>query len=743
MIGQTVSHYKVLDKLGEGGMGVVYRARDTHLGRCVALKFLSEEVSGQEAEKTRFLHEAQAAASLNHPNVCTIHEIAEHEGRPFIAMECVEGESLKDKLDKGPLPIEQALDIAIQVACGLLDAHDKGLIHRDIKPGNIMLSESGQAKIMDFGLVRLPDRTRVTKTGFVAGTMAYMSPEQGLGKEVDCRTDLWSLGVVLYEMIGGRIPFHSDYEQATVYLILNEEPEPVTSLRPDVPLDLERILHTALAKEPSERYKSAQDFRADLLALAGTDNEDAGSGRRAIQQATPSVAVLRFADLSPQKDQDYFCEGIAEELINALTKIEGLKVAARTSTFRFPEQVTDIRKVGRELGVGNVLEGSVRTSRDRLRITAKLVNTRDGFHLWSEQYDRDVSDIFSIQDEISLAIVGNLRGTLLGKERKALMKRHTRDQRAHNLYLKGLYFWNRRLEGGLKRAMEYFRRAVEKDPHYALAHVGIADTFNLLGFFGYVPPEEAFPRAKAAAHEALEVDEALGEAHASLGFAITHYDWDWQAAEREFKHAIKLNPSHATVHQWYSLVLAATGRLEEAVTECKWALQLDPLSLIINALVGVFYYFSGDHDACIKRQQRALEMEPSFLLSYVYIALAYAAKNSPEQVVATGKKAEALASDNSYALALLGWAYGESGNGDAANRILERLHALSKERYVAPSHQAVVLAALGRRDDALAQLEKACAAHDPLLISVKSIPVAESLHADERFRALYEKSGLA
>jgi len=658
MIGRTISHYKILEKLGEGGMGVVYKAEDKKLKRVVALKFLFPQAVGAEEDKTRFIHEAQTAASLNHPNICTVYEIDEYEDQPFIAMECLDGESLQANIRSGPLKLDKAVEIAAQIAEGLQEAHSRGIIHRDIKSANIMLTATGRVKVMDFGLAKSPGRTRLTRSGMTVGTAAYMSPEQAKGGRVDHRTDIWSLGIVLHEMLTGELPFKADYEQATIYLIMNQEPPSTQSRRSDVPNELERIITRALKKDVRERYQSAEDLKKDLELLRDTTRSRSMRGKVAEEEDKPSIAVLPFRDMSSQRDQEYFCEGIAEELINALVKLRGLRVAARTSAFQFKGRESNVKEIGEELNVRTVLEGSIRKAGNRLRITAQLVNVEDGFHIWSEKYDRELDDIFAIQDDISLAIVDKLSVKLFGEEKSALVKRHTVDQEAHNLYLTGLYFWNRRHEGGMKRAMECFRQAIDKDPGYALAHVGVADTYNITGMFGYLPPKEAFPKAIAAAKRALEIDDTLGEAHASLGFARTFYEWDWSAAENEFIRAIELSPNYATAHSWYGLYLSATGRNDEGINEAEKARDLDPLSLIINATVGLLYYFASRYEESIANQKKALELDPDFLIANGWIVMAYAENGMCDRAVRTMNRVEASAAEHPFTLGYFGYYYG-------------------------------------------------------------------------------------
>jgi len=580
--GTVISHYKIIKKIGSGGMGVVYKAQDTKLKRTVALKFLRPQALGSEEEKTRFVHEAQAAAALDHPNICTVYEIDEAEGHTFISMACIEGQSLKDRIASAPLKLDEVIDIAIQVASGLQEAHEKGIIHRDIKSANIMLTEKGQTKIMDFGLAKLAGGMQLTKTGTTMGTVAYMSPEQARGEEVDHQTDIWSLGVVLYEMVTGQMPFKGEHEQAVIYSILNSDPQPITGLRTGVPMELDRVIAKILGKSADERYPHINDILVDLRSLRKTLESEALKDQDATTKTHPSIAVLPFTNLSVDKEQEYFCDGMAEEIISALTHVEGLHIVARTSAFAFKGEKLDVREIGKRLNVGTVLEGSVRKAGNRLRISAQLINVADGYHLWSEKYDRDMEDIFAIQDEISLAIVDKLKVKLLGEEKAALVKRYTDNLEAYSLYLKGRYHWSKRTPEGIKKAIQHFKQVIEKDPNYALAHAGLADCYSMLEQARVLPAKEAFPKAKAAVTKALEIDETLAEAHTSLAFVRWYYDWDWAGAEKEFLRAIELNPNYPTGHQWYAVYLAEMGRPAEAISEIKKAQELDPLLVIIN-----------------------------------------------------------------------------------------------------------------------------------------------------------------
>ncbi len=742
MIGQTISHYKILSKLGEGGMGVVYKAEDLKLNRFVALKFLPSQVSDDQTRK-RFVHEAQAASSLEHPNICSIHEIDETpDGRMFIVMPCYEGESLLTKIERGPLKLDDALEIAIQVASGLSKAYEKGIVHRDIKPGNIFMTSDGVAKIVDFGLAKLSGRSKLTRTGTSPGTVSYMSPEQLKGGDVDHRTDIWALGIVLYEMITGDLPFRGDYEQAMSYSIVNVAPKPIRSLHPDVPLEIERLIEKTLAKDPNERYQTSTELIGALRSLKKRSEFSLVGVGASAEKALPSIAVLPFKDMSPQRDQEYFCEGIAEELINGLTQIEGLSVAARTSAFQFKGRDLDVRRIGRELGVESVLEGSVRKAANRLRITAQLVTVSDGYHLWSEKYDRDLEDIFAIQDEISLAIVEKLRGKLLKEERSKLVRRYTDNEEAYNLYLKGRYYWNRRHEGGIQKAIELFQQTVEKDPLCAPAYVGMADCYNVSGILGHMDPRIAYARSKDAVAKALDIDDDLAEAHASLGWIKTFYDWDWTGAESEFLRAVELNPNYGTAHYFYSLYLCVMGRFDEGVAESSRALELDPIDLAINSIVGCTLYWGRRYDAAIEQMQKTLDMDPNFYLANLYVGMLLDKKEMWREAVEALTRALAVSPGSPLAMGFIGYALAASGKRKEALEVLDRLEKLSRERFVGSFTKALIHFGLKADDRMFECLESAFAEKESWLAMLNTLPLWDGARSDPRFIALVRRIGL-
>lgn len=740
MIGKTILHYKIMEQLGAGGMGLVYKAEDTRLKRTVALKFLPLELTRDEEAKNRFINEAQAASSLQHANICTIHDIDKTEdGRLFICMDCYEGETLKKKLESSLLSIVETIDIVIQVVQGLIKAHEKGIVHRDIKPANIFITRDGVVKILDFGLAKLATQTKVTKTGSTLGTISYMSPEQAKGDKIDHRSDIWSLGVVIYEMVTGQIPFKGDYEQAIVYSIVNDEAEPITNIRSELPMELELVIQKAMQKDPKERYEDLQKFLVDFNSLKSKLEAHQTVD---IEKPLPSIAVLPFVNMSADPENEYFTDGLAEDLINALSKIKEFRVSARTSTFSFKGEKIDIREIGRKLKVKTVLEGSVRKAGNRLRITAQLINVRDGYHLWSEQYDRVMADVFDIQDEITLAIVNALKVELLAGENQAVMKRYTQNVEAYNLYLKGRYYWNKMNIEAFRKSIDYFQRAIAIDPTYALAYAGLADSYTGLGDAGLsaIPPKEAFSKAKIAVQKALEIDDALAEAHASLAHLNMH-NFDWSGSEQEFHRAIELNPNYATTYHMFAFYFALMERHNEAITTIKKALELDPVSLGINTDLGVLFYFAGQYDQAIKQYHKTLEMDPGFIRAYVTLGSAYGQKGMYQEAIDMVQKAIDLSGDRSK-IAALGRVYALSGKKDEALKVIDELKELAKQRYISPYCFALVYSCLGEKDQAINWLQRAFEKHVSELIYMKVDPYLENLQSDPRFIALLKKVAL-
>ncbi len=741
MIGKTISHYKILEKLGQGGMGVVYRAEDIQLGRTVALKFLPAELTPDAEAKERFIREAQAASALDHPNICTIYEINESEGKTFIAMAYIEGHTLREKVASGPLKLAETLDIAIQAAEGLQEAHEKGIVHRDIKPANIMITPKGQAKMMDFGLAKLGGALQTSQIDTILGTVAYMSPEQAHGGEVDHRTDIWSLGVVLYEMLTGQRPFVGQYEQAIIYSILNEEPEPVTGLRRDVPQEVQRIIDKALSKDPAARYQKIGDL---LFDIKWAKKELETQTRREL----PSIVVLPFTNLSADREQDFFCEGMARDIINALTHVGGLRVAGWTSALSVRGEETDLREIGKKLKVKALLEGSVRKLGNKLRITVQLVNIADGFHIWSDAYDRDISelccpeDVFAIQDEISLAIVDKLKVELLGGEKEKIVKHHTEDLEAYNSYIRGRFFWNKRTEEGLKKAVEYFQQAIEKDPNYALAYAGLADSYIVLQDYSSVPPRELYPQAREAIRRALEIDETLAEAHTSLA-QIKFRWWDFETSEREYQKAIELNPNYSTAHHWYALYLMYTARFDEAIEEMKKAQELDPLSLVISRNDALVFYFARRYDRALEKLNQTLEMDSSFSMAHAWLGRVHLEKSSYEEALREFEKERDISGRwDSLVEAWKGVAYQRLGRTSEAQQVLKDLLKRARKSYVPPLALASLYFDLGEKDQGFGWLDRAYQEHDSTLLEIKVDPGFDSVRSDPRFINLLKKIGL-
>jgi serine/threonine protein kinase/Flp pilus assembly protein TadD len=734
------ARYQIIEELGKGGMGNVYRVLDKKLNEEVALKVIKPEISSDDRTIERFSNELRLARKIGHKNVGRMFELMEDDGTHFITMEYVAGEDLDSFIRRsGQLTIGKALSIARQVCEGLEEAHRLGVVHRDLKPANIMIDKMGEARIMDFGIARSLETKGLTGTQVMIGTPAYMSPEQAAGEDVDYRSDIYSFGIILYEMVTGRVPFGGDTPLSVCMKHKTEKPPDPRKMEPQIPESLSRLILKCLEKDKEKRYQNAGELLSALHNIAVGNLK----GKQVVgKKEEKSIAVLPFTDLSPQKDLEYFCDGIAEELISALAKVKLLQVASRTSSYQFKGKGYDISEIGKKLNVQTVLEGSLRKAGNRIRITAQLVDVANGYHVWSEKYDRDMEDIFAIQDEISLAIVEKLRVQLLKEEKEALAKRHTDNIEAYHAYLKGRYFWNRRYEGGLQKSLEFFNNAIATDPAYGLAYAGIADSYNLLGLYSWLPPKEAYSRAKAAAEKALEIDDTLGEAHASLGWIRCFFDWDWSAAEREFKRAIDLNQNYATAHEWYGLFLATQRRFDEAIREINRAQELDSLSLIISAIVGVIFYLARRYDEALGQFRETLEMDPNFSVAYLYQGEVYLSQAMWKEAIDAFQKGVALSPESTFAVGSLGSAYGMSGQKDKALKIMQRLDELEKERYVSPLYRAMISMGLAENDQSFEHLEKAYLERESYLTFLKEWPLFDSLRSFPRFAALLEKIDL-
>ena len=779
MIGQTISHYQILEKLGEGGMGVVYKAHDEKLHRDVALKFLPPYLTSDSTERERFLHEARAAAILNHPNIATVHEIDEHDGRLFLAMELIEGGTLRNLLGKEPMSVEKVLDVGIQVSEGLSAAHDKGIIHRDIKPENIMVTGKAHVKIMDFGLAKTVGVSTLTKTGATLGTVPYMSPEQARGEKVDHRSDIWSFGTVLYEMVTGQMPFKSQYNDAMVYMILNENPQPVTALRTGVPMELERIIAKCLQKKPSDRYQHMDDVIVDLrkvsvdsvkttsppsriwrspsrkwIAIALTAAAIASVIILYVSVPNPtdgeihsiavlplwqnSIAVLPFKNVSSDTEQEYFCDGMTEQLITNLTNLPNVKVIARTSVMQFKNSDKTIPQIAQELGVAHVLEGSVRKSGNRIRVTAQLIKADDGFHLWARDYDRQLEDIFAMQDDVSSAIVQALKVNIPLFRQHSTVTTAPKNIEAYDLYLRGNFFLHKSDEESLNRALDYFQKSIEKDRSYAPPYAGVAYAHATLAD-AYLPPKDAYPKAKSAALKALELDSTIAEARAALAFILGAYERDQLSSQREFRRAMEFNPNSLDV-LWLSAVYLGTRTgSAEAIAQADRAITLDPLNPFASWTKELVLYWARKYDEVIEQHKRTVKLDPNFFYADSPVSRAYLEKGMLKEALDEYMKIQKIMPEQPlYGLAAL---YARMGNQRKARSILRDLINESTKRYIAPSGPAMVYISLGEKDLAFEWLDRAYEAHDTFLHALKTDARYEPIHSDPRYAMLLKKMG--
>jgi serine/threonine protein kinase/Flp pilus assembly protein TadD len=787
MIGKTVAQYRILQKLGSGGMGVVYKAEDKKLGRLVALKFLPEESSHDSSALERFQREARTASALNHPHICTIYDIDQHEGKPYIVMEFLEGETLRECIASRPLTTDEQLEMALSIADALEAAHAKGVIHRDIKPANIFVTSRGQCKVLDFGLAKLVSSSRpeasseertaveqLTSPGTTMGTISYMSPEQARGEELDARTDLFSFGAVLYEMVTGRRAFSGTTAAVIHDAILNRAPVPPGSVHAVVAPELESIIFKALEKNRNLRYQAASELRADLVRFkrqldsgrSATSITAAPAATRRFQFTKPlilaaafilvtlavagywlnhrsgdidSIAILPFANATASSDAEYLSDGITESIINSLSQLPNLRVSARSLVFRYKGKDIDPRTAGQELNVRAVLTGRVVQRGNNLIVQTELVDAGTGSQLWGQQYNRQLAEILTVQEDIASEISSRLQSRLTGEDLKRMTKRYTEDTEAYQLYLRGRYNWNKGTIEGFEKAIDYFQQATEKDPKYGLAYAGLADSNLSLGTYWV----EAIAEAKAAAMKALQIDDSLAEAHVAVGNIKLLLDWDWASADKEFKRAIQLAPSLALAHNQYGMYLAAMGRLDEAVAAVQQALELEPLSPIINSDLAWYLLYSGKYDRAAEQFKKTLEIDTSYVSAHWGLGITYRQLGMFKEAIAELNKALELSGASPVISGHVGYTYASSGNAVAARKVLEELNQLSKRRYVSSVGVALIHTGLGDKDRAFEALQRAYDEHDFSLVFLKVAPWFQSLRTDKRFRDLLSRMSLS
>ena len=789
LIGKVIGHYRIESLIGIGGMGEVYLARDERLGRKVALKLLPDNLTADETQLSRFKNEARSASALNHPNILTVYEIGTEGNRQFIATEFIEGITLRMSIAGGRKNPYPALEIALQVASALAAAHEAGVAHRDIKPENIMLRPDGYVKVLDFGIAKLTEQRRAsddhtsaitatlqTRPGLVLGTARYMSPEQARGQKVDARTDIWSLGVVLYEMVVGSPPFRGETPSDCIAAILTTEPPALSGVLPDVPLKLESILQKALRKNSDERYQTIKEMLADLRILKGElEAESLSSQTSSVGYSNvskikchkrgvlvtlevalfaaaaaacfffffvpaaltneKSIAVLPFENLSEDKSNAYFADGIQDEILTRLSKIADLKVISRTSTEKYKSKPDNLREIAKQLGVSNILEGSVQKAADQVRVSVQLINATTDGHLWAEIYDRKLTDIFKVETDIAKTIAETLQAKLTGSEEHAISAKPTADAAAYQLYLKGRFFWGRRSGDNIPKAIEYFEEAIRQDPNYALAYAGLAEAWITLPGHASARLQDVKPKAKEAALKSLQIDDTLAGAHTALA-QVLFFDLDFAGAIKEFQRAIDLDPNYATAHHWYANgPLLALGRFDEAVAEGARAVELDPLSPIINVNQANNFIIAGRYDEAIHQIRKALELDPEFGYAHSNLGLALELKGDLPGAIAEFRRAHQLNGDP-LSLAYLGNLYGKTGNVTEAANILTELEQLTKTKYVSAYAFALVQAGLGNRAEALRWLEKCYADRSQEIGYVRVDRLLDPLRDDPGFQNL-------
>ena len=739
--GLRLGRYEVVSYVGAGGMGEVYKARDPLLDRVVAVKVLSPRLTADERIQQRFRREARAISSLNHPQICALYDIGEEDGRTFLVLQYLEGETLQARLAKESLSLAEALLVAAEIAAALQHAHRAGIVHRDLKPANIMLTADG-AKLLDFGLAKSmrpldPDAPTaaldpsLTSGGAIVGTVQYMAPEQIEGKPVDHRTDLFAFGVVLFEMLTGLKAF-SGVTQASVMAGILERPVPlVSTIRPETPATLDRLVASCLMKAPEQRCGTIELVIEQLQSLKNATPVRHRAGRK----TTNSLVVLPFVNASHDPNAEYLSEGITESLINGLSQISGLRVIARTSAFRYKDRQADPIAVGRELNVRAVLTGKVLQRDDVLVVQAELLDVGRESQVWGSQYNRKLADVFAVQEEIAQEILEKLRLKVTKEDRRRLIRRPTKTADVYQLYLRGRFHMARRTAPGIQTSIDYFQKAVDADPEYALAYAGLADAYILLNFFGF-PAAEAGLRAKAAAATAVQLDDRLVEGHTALALATYLYDWDWPRAEQIFHRALELNRGYYQVHDWYGIALGGVGRFDDAIAQMERGLEIDPLSLILRHHIAWQCILARDYDRALSQCQATLDMEPNFGFAHLWLGKVYALQGRHEAALIAAKKAASLLPE-SLSSGVLGYALAVGGNHDDAEMYLRHLEQSSAEQYIEPYNRAAICAGLGDRERTLAWLERAFAERSiHLACFVTGDPWFDSVRGDARFQRI-------
>jgi serine/threonine protein kinase/tetratricopeptide (TPR) repeat protein len=778
--------YQIIEQLGTGGMGKVYRAVDKKLNEEITLKLIKPEIASDKKTVERFSNELKLARKIVHKNVGRMYELMEAEGIHFITMEYVPGQDLEGLIRQtGQLTIGKAISVAKQVCEGLAEAHRLGVVHRDLKPGNIMIDKEGNARIMDFGIARSVRAKGITAEGMIIGTPEYMSPEQAEAKEVDSRSDIYSLGVVLYEMVTGRAPFKGETPLSVAMKHKSEKPPDPRELNAQAPLDLSQVILRCMEKDKEKRYQSSEELISELTKIekgipaterifpkrkppaleAVTERVSKIKWSRAIlyggagilliliivaglslltgqREAIESIAVLPLENLSGDTDQEYFADGMTDALIAELGKIRALRVISRQSVMQYKGSTKPMPEIARELNVDGVIEGTVLLVGQRVRITAQLIEAREDRHLWSDNYEGDLRDVLVLQSEVARAIAREVKITVTQEEQAHLASAAKVNPEAYQLYLKGNYFLKRLTPEGIQKSLEYFQQAIKKDPTCAWAYKGIAGYYVTLGFFDFLPPRVAFPKAKKAAEKALELDDTLAEAHQSMASVKLHYDWDWMGAERAFKRAIELNPNSAGAHLGYGMYLTAIGKHDESIAEAKRAMELDPLSLTLGSALAATFMMARRYDQAIEEYQRVLEMRPNYWEPRVWLALIYLQKEMYSEAVAEVQKGMELLKEAPLMMPAAASVYASSGKRDKARKLLDELIKLSKKRYVSPVWIALIFKSFGQNDRAFEWLEKAYEERDHWMIYFKVTPFIDSLRPDDRYAILLKKMGL-